>query len=496
MDGTRARGRSDTTATPASPKKARRSLPRRAFAIAVTVAFVLHLPLVPSKLNEWLQLLLQGQAADYDDRDAKAIIPIDLDLLNEEPSPTAVGAPPSPPAGDPPPAAPKVAGDGAMIADAGPIDAGPADAAADAEAPRKKRPVSDAGPAEDAGPADAGAPSLHDPIAAAGGAGKIAAKDSNIQVLIAGNVIRKHQLGASFARILVLIPEWHQFFADSPIDPIRDLNHLLITAPRLRGDSSKLVAVMDFNVPESKIKDAVDLIVTNAGGSWLEDAPVPTARAKVSAGDRLFALVPGKRLLVVLPYEAKDQLEGLKKSKGFPSSKVGIVISMVTPSRPFRNIFALPDTLKWMRVAVTPTADGGADVAIEGGDASEKDAQKHAPEITKAFDSVRTVNLVVTTLDVIDHAEFVADGATIKTQVHVSEAQLKRIVGMAEMQLAALSRDRAAAAASGASTAKTVPLASPAWPASPGAPASPEGPASPAAPASPLSTSTTPAPTR
>ncbi len=198
--------------------------------------------------------------------------------------------------------------------------------------------------------------------------------------------------------------------------------------------------------------------------------------------------MPGKKLLVVLPYEAKDQLEGLKKSKGFPNSKVGIVISMVTPSRPFRNIFALPDTLKWMRVAVTPTADGGADVAIEGGDASEKDAQKHAPEITKAFDSVRTVNLVVTTLDVIDHAEFVADGATIKTQVHVSEAQLKRIVGMAEMQLAALSRDRAAAAAaaaSGASTAKTAPPASPAAPASPTSPASPEGPASPASPTAP-----------
>jgi hypothetical protein len=470
-------------------------LPRRAFAIAVTVAFILHLPLVPSKLNEWLRLVLQGQAADYDDPNAKAIVPIDLDLLNEEPSPTAAGTPPPPPpAGESPPAAPKVAGDSATIADAGPMDAGPADAAADADAPPKKRPVSDAGPAEDAGPKGAGAPSLRDPIAAAGGAGKIAAKDSNIQVLIAGNVIRKHQLGASFARILVLIPEWHQFFADSPIDPIRDLNHLLITAPRLRGDSSKLVAVMDFNVPESKIKEAVDLVVTNAGGSWLEDVPVPTARAKVSAGDRLFALVPGKKLLVVLPYEAKDQLEGLKKSKGFPNSKVGIVISMVTPSRPFRNIFALPDTLKWMRVAVTPTPDGGADVAIEGGDASEKDAQKHAPEITKAFDSVRTVNLVVTTLDVIDHAEFVADGATIKTQVHVSEAQLKRIVGMAEMQLAALARDRAAAAAaaSGASTAKPAPAA----PVSPAAPATPATPASPASPASPLSPTTTPAPTR
>lgn len=420
----------------------------------MTVAFVLHLPLVPSNLAEWLRLALQGHAADYDDRDAAAIIPIDLDLLNEEPSPTAAGATP-PPTGAPPPAASKATPGDDAIADAGPVDAGPADA----EAPKKKRPVSDAGPDEDAGPVDAGPPPLRDPIAAAGGAGKISAKDPNVQVLIAGNVIRKHQLGAAFARILVMIPEWHQFFADSPIDPIRDLNHLLITAPRFRGDTSKVVAVMDFNVPEAKIKGAIDLVVTAAGGSWLDDAPVPTARAKVAAGDRLFALVPGKRLLVVLPYEAKDQLEGLKKSKGFPNSKVGIAVSMVTPSRPFRGIFALPDTIKWMRVAVTPTADGGADVALEGGDASEKDAQLHAPQITKAFDQVRTVNLVVTTLDILDHAEFVAVGASIKTELHVSEAQLKRIVGMAEMQLSALTRQRAAAAAAAsAAPASTAPM--------------------------------------
>ena len=441
-------------ATPSSHLRARRPLPRRAFSIAVAVAFLLHLPFVPSNLGAWLQMVLQGHAADYDDRDAEALIPIDLDLMSDEPSPTAAGTPPPPPAGEPPPAPVVPAGDGTSIADAGPVDAGPADA----EAPRKKRPPSDAGIADDAGPVDAGPPPLRDPISAAGGAGKISAKDPNVQVLIAGNVIRKHQLGAAFARILVLIPEWHQFFADSPIDPIRDLNHLLITAPRFRGDTSKVVAVMDFNVPEAKIKGAVDLIVQSAGGSWLDDTPIPTARAKIAAGDRLFALVPGKRLLVVLPYESKDQLEGLKKSKGFTSSKVGIVISMVNPARPFKGLFALPETLKWMRLAVTPTPDGGADVSLEGGDASEKDAQKHAPEITKAFDQVRTVNLFLTTLDIVDHAEFVAEGTSIKTQIHVSDAQLKRVVGMVEMQLAAQARDRAAAAAAASAAPLVAPL--------------------------------------
>ena len=420
----------------------------------MTVAFILHLPFVPSNLGAWLQMALQGHATDYDDRDAEAIIPLDLDLMNDEPSPTAAGTTPPPPAAAPPTPSPVVpAGEGTTI-----VDAGPADAATDAEPPRKKRPPSDAGIAEDAGPVDAGPPPVRDPIAAAGGAGKISAKDPNVQVLIAGNVIRKHQLGGAFARILVLIPEWHQFFADSPIDPIRDLNHLLITAPRFRGDTSEVVAVMDFNVTEAKIKSAVDLIVQSAGGDWLEDTPVPTARAKVAAGDRLFALVPGKRLLVVLPYESKEQLGGLKKSKGFSNSKVGIAISMINPARPFKGLFALPETLKWLRLAVTPTPDGGADVSLELGDVSKKDAQKHAPEITKAFDQIRTVNLIVTTIDIVDHTEFAAEGASIRAQVHVTEAQLKRAVGMVEMQLSAQARDRAAAAAAAASAApRTIP---------------------------------------
>jgi hypothetical protein len=136
---------------------------------------------------------------------------------------------------------------------------------------------------------------------------------------------------------------------------------------------------------------------------------------------------------------------------------------MINPARPFKGLFALPDTLKWLRVAVTPTADGGADVSVEAGDASEKDAQKHAPEITKAFDQIRTLNLFLATIDVVDHAEFVAEGASIRAQVHVSEAQLKRVVGMAEMQLSAQARDRAAAAAAAAASAG--PLVAPSTPA-------------------------------
>lgn len=431
----------------------RRSLPRRAFSWALVIALLLHLPFVPSRLGEWLRYALLGDVGDYDDPHAQAIIPIDLDLLAEAPSIEANAGPapaPSETAGAP---AKKPADEGPAIVDAG----APRDASADAGR-------TDAGPAASASAAvDAGPPPLRDPMSAAGGAGKVSAKDPNIQVLIAGNVIRKHELGAAFSRILVLIPEWHQFFEGSPIDPIRDLNHLLITAPRFRGDTSKLVAVMDFNVPEPQIRAAVDIMIQQAHGEWLEDSPVPAAHARVLGSDRIFALVPGKKLLVLLPQEAEDQLAGLKKTQGFRNSTVGIVVSMLTPARPFRQIFPIPATVKWMRVAVTPTGDGGADVAVEGGDKSPEDAEKHAAELTKAFDQVRTIDMVFTRIDVLDHADFTAVGDVIKAQVHVTSRQLKLILGFVEQRLKEQTMAQGAAAppaAAGASSARPAPTLS------------------------------------
>jgi hypothetical protein len=433
-------------------RKKRRGLPRRAFTIALAVAFFLHLPLIPSRLGEWLRVAFFGETADYDDPDAQAILPLDLDLLGEAPSAeTSPGSRDVPAAGNtatPPPKPP--AHEAPAIADAG----APTDAGAPHDAGRP-----DAASAASAA-ADAGPPPLRDPVSTAGGAGKIAAKDANIQVLIAGNVIRKHELGAAFSRLLVLIPEWHQFFEDSPIDPIRDLNHLLITGPRFRGDSSKMVAVMDFNVPEPQIRAAVDLVIQRTGGEWLDDTPIPAAHAKILAGDRLFALVPGKKLLVVLPLDAKDQLAGFKQNKGFRNGTVGIVISLLTPARPFKSIFPLPETLKWLRVAVTPTADGGADVAVEVGDSSAEDAAKHAVEITKALDQVRTIDMMITRIDVIDHTEFTADADVMKARVHVTTRQLKLIMGFVEQRLKEQAAKQGAAAAS--ATAVAGPASAPA----------------------------------
>ncbi|WP_437693345.1 hypothetical protein [Sorangium sp. So ce176] len=439
------RGSNNTTTAPRAGRGAGvvplvRAASRRALATAAAVALLLHLPLLPTPLFSWLEAMfaLRGELTDYDA--GETIVPIDLDLLADDPSavaaaPSATGAEAAPsgagaaaPSTPPPVPSPPVAS----------ASAAPEAPDAGAPTPPRRRPPGDAGPdaAGDGGAGDeSGSPNLRTPLSAAGAPGKLASKDPNVQVLIAGDRLRTHELGAWFGRILTTIPQWQAFFSDTGVDPIRDIDHLLIAGPQLR-DSSKVVAVMDYRAPEETMRAAVDVIVQRSNGSWIEDAPVPAARATAERSERIFAMVPDRRLLVVLPAEEEDQLSKLKSMKGFnKSSEAGIVISMLTPANAFRGVQALPRSLAWMRLTVTPTKDGGADLALTAGDESAAEALEHAQELTRTLNALRTINLGITRIDVVDEVTFNTDGKVIWSKLHVTNRQLKLIMGFVEQAL-------------------------------------------------------------
>lgn len=439
--------------------------------------------------------------------DDEVIIPIDLDLMKDEPSkagtleaPPPAPADPEPPAADatststaakppkPPVEGPDAGADAASDAsidaptDApadAPIDApvdapadapvdAPADAPDDALSPQAGVPDAggmiplipvDAGPDLDAGPdgapdagddggldaglvasaSDAGAPKVKEPLSQAGGPAQLAGKDPNVQILIAGDRIRSHALGEGFGKILRSIPEWKGFFQDTSIDPIKDLDHMLLAGPQFKGDSSKVVAVMDYNRSDKDIRAAVDGIVTRAGGAWIKDAPVPAAKAKADRAERIFALVPEKNLLVILPAKEEAQLKKLKSLKPFSkSSPVAIVISMVTPARPFKGILNVPESFKWLRIGVTPTAEG-ATVSIEAADGSPEQAAEHAAELTKAIELFRATYQVENPLpfgpkkiEVLGETRFVADGSLVRAETKLTMQQLKLIMKFVE----------------------------------------------------------------
>ena len=398
---TRPRGSSDTVAWLAA---ARRPRLERAFQRALAIALVLHLPFVPTRLFDWMHLSL----GDYDDKDAQAIIPVEFDLARD-PEPEA------PPTAPPPAAPPSPSGEG------------PPDAGVPPRPPPHPKP-----PAETP---DAGPHPIAEPVGAAGGVGKIAAKDPNVQILLSGRALRRHELGAWAGRMLLMIPEWRGFFDGSALNPVRDLDHILITAPRLKGDNSKLVAVMDYSVSPDAAREAIDQLLRRTGGTWIEDAPVSAARARVGGAPRIVAHLPEHRLLVILPGNAADQLAQLKKAKGFRRSGEGAVVSMLTPWRPFRGFFPMPESIKWLRLALTPTADEGADLALDAGDGSADQAAADAEILGKEFEARRKVDVLgLASVEIIGPVTFKADGDVIRARAHMPAEKLRLIMAFVEQK--------------------------------------------------------------
>lgn len=487
---------------------------QRAFRITLLVAFLLHLPFVPTRLFAWLSVLWNSGPIELNDIDGEVVIPIDFDIVAEQtnsaPAPPAetnaaveddavpeaaatatapTKVPPVPPsdagvdaepvdaASETPAAALADAATDAEVEDAGVEDAGVDDAAidsstndpdasdSDAAAPiaqagldggsggilpastdaglpiDKATNLPDAGMINDAGagnsadggPIDAGS-IASDPSAVAGAPSSLVGKDPNVKILISGERLRKFELGAMFGEVLSGIPQWQTFIGTSGIDPVKDINNMLIGGPQLR-DSRKVVVVLDMSVSEQKTRETVNGIIkrSNPPGKWLEGTPVPAATGQAAGGERIFAMVPGKRMIVVLPADAKDQLPKVKAIKPFDkSSKVGIALYMVSPANAFRGLpFAIPNTLKWMRINVIPTADSGVDVVLEAQDKDEALAREHAVQLEAIIEANRK-DPVLHIYEILPHTPFVTVGSLIRAETHVSREKLVFIMGMAK----------------------------------------------------------------
>ncbi len=407
------------------------------FAVALLVAVVAHLPALPFDPLFLARILLHRPlpAAPEGPAPEEVLIPIDLDLEAE--APRTADVPPT----ATPPETPPSQGDGTD----GTPNAQPAAPVAGTDATPKPAPLT-AKKADDIyddldTPKRATA-TLKDPLAVAGGPGKFGPKDAFVQVLFNGNRLRGNAAGASLGGVLTALPEWKSFFQGTSIDPIDDAEHLLIAGPQFRK-SRDVVVWMQYRVSEAEMKAAVDALVKRTkGGKWLDGAPVPAAIAKAHDYKRIFALIPGKKLLVILPLSAKDQLAKVKSVRAFSSaSKAGIVISLVTPRNAFADyldVVDVPATYKWLRMVVTPLASGGADVALEIADASPEAAAKDGPALEKQLSQVRTLAKIATIIgvDVLPPMSVQVDKDILRVNATVSQKGLNHILNLARTHFA------------------------------------------------------------
>jgi hypothetical protein len=407
---------------------------------AALVATLVHMPFLPAGFFGAFNLDNDLSMGDYED--SEAFLPIELDIAppedpaadrDEEPGgeePGEQGG--TPQVADPPdPKGDELdAGVDAPVAEA--PDAAPEDepdAAPDAE-------VSD----PDAGIADAGPPAperIKSPLDVAGT--QDLTKHPNVQVLLVGKNMRSHPIGRTLGSVFSAIPEWRSFFEGTSVDPVQDFETLTIAGPQFRN-SSEVSVVIQYGAEFPKMKAAVDHIVDKTKGEWLRGKPVRhVARAKADRAQRLFAFVEQKKLLYILPVSLEDQLASLhRRNPPSTQTRAAIVVGLIDPARPFGKAFPIPQSIRWLGLTVIPTPEGGADVLLQLDDASAAEAALHAPEITQAFNDLRSqlkwevgvgmLKVGFSVEDVLDRVEFVADGRSILARTQVSKEQLSKLI--------------------------------------------------------------------
>lgn len=396
----------------------------------VLVSVLVHTPLTP--LIALLGIFGWLAAPDEPLPDAPPITAIPVDIFEDETPPRD----PAPLPPDPVPVAEPTAGKAipkvtkkeptdtgvdAGVADAGP----PTDAGVDASA--------DAGTLGDGG-FDGG---IAEPVAVLGDAKKVVDSNANVRIIVYTEKVRTHPLGPRVGRLLSSVYQWRDFFGPAQLDPIRDVDRLVIAGPQLR-DSSNVVAVLKVNISRARIQAALDAIVKAdpAHGEWL-DAGIPAARAYADRAPRVFVL-PAPGIVVVTPPSAEKSALSMGKKTGIPAPKGDEVARafVVKPSNLTRDnpIIQLPESLRSVRARLTPDDKGGGTIDIEAEDASADDAEKHAKSIARQLmaEDLRLWAVGFPESRLVERVDLHADGATIRGVIYVGPAWVQAFLSLAE----------------------------------------------------------------
>lgn len=406
----------------------------------MALALVLHAPLTP--LGGFLGLL-QLLNVDDDVITLPPVTEIPLDIIDDDtppagpeatspppPEPVAVAEPVLPKEPDAPPIKKKPPE---------PVDAGAPDAASAADAGKP----SDAGADPDAAAADAGTPrkpgeGIGSPVAGISDK-RVVDPNANVQVLVHNDRVRQHPLGKSIGPMLRNVYQWRDFFGPTAIDPMQDVDRMLIIGPQLR-DSRDVIAILQFNIPQERVHDAVDVLVKrDPEGSW-SDAGVPVAKAHADRGERVFVF-PSPQVLVVTPPSAEASAKRLSRKFRLPGPKGDEIAlaKLATPWRAFKGTgVSLPQTIRSAELRLSPMPDGGISIDLLAHSESEEQAISDAKSLQNALiAAVSNPLLSVFTMGrpLMKKVSFEPDGADIRGEIVLTRNQVEMVLGLAQLAL-------------------------------------------------------------
>jgi len=430
---------------------------------------LLHVPFTP--LLGVFGLLGWLLKEDADIPEGPPITAIPIDVIEEAEAPPAP-APPEPAAPVAPPEEPKP-----QTAEARPKpppkpSAQPAPSAAPSQTP----PV----PSGSAAPPAPGA-KIGDPVAMSGGAQRVVDPNANVRLIIDTEKLRSHPLGPRVGSMLSRVHQWRDFMGPTALDPVRDIDRVLIVGPQLRR-TGDVVAVIQHHLGKEKMHAAIDGLVQRdrVSGEWLPDTKVPVARASADRAERYFVL-PSDRVVVVTPKSALAAAEKLGKARlpALPGNQVATAY-LATPHRAFIGMpVRIPKSIAWARARVIPLEGGGAQVDIEAEDESAELAAADAAELERQISAATQLDLGLLgsllgarPTRFVERIQFRAEGKKILGELLLTQQQILSLFDFAEVLFIPPARPRQPA--SGVAGGPSGPVRAPTNPSLPTAPTAPQ----------------------
>ena len=394
----------------------------RTFAVALLIALAAHLPWTPIPfIVRLIGLYLNRSDTSWDYKDDRVIIPISL--VEDTPSPhdstpAAESAPaPAPVVAVPDPPKPEKRVEHRR--DGGPPDAAtPADGAV-AEAGHSPRAHREAGASAAIADArrDGSQPSVKDTLSLVGALKRAVQGKPNVALVVWFSTIREHPLGPLVGNLIACNQQWQDFIGNL-IDPIRDLDGVMIVGPRM-SETSKLTILAQHHLDESKASEILatlgDMAQKRGTGG-----PVPSGHPSMLAvrfhadrADRI-AMTHARSMIIVTPPDGFAQLRDDPEPMSLPAGRgQAMSLTMATPWRPARAVGArLPESLSEVRVNVFAAANGGVNVQIEFDDVDPAMARAHASDLTE---QVRAAGGLL-----LSDIEFVPQANHLVAQTHLS----------------------------------------------------------------------------
>lgn len=255
---------------------------------------------------------------------------------------------------------------------------------------------------------------------------------ARVGVMVYADRLRGHPLELRVSAMNPLRP----MLEGTGIDATRDVVAAYVASTGVT-QSDVAVAIVQHKLDEQRTRSGIDAMIARSEprGQWITHLSVPAARVTVRGQTRVVALVE-EGFLAVMPETLASQAGRFSGTGGFPDPEgaEAVIATADDPSRSLAGSHAprVPPTIRSAVARMRLASDGGVDVSSTAESTDPMQATRDAADLTRSVDQATSLNLGIVKVRLFSQVAFRAEGAQVKSDTHLTQAEIDRLLTLAD----------------------------------------------------------------